>query len=96
MSNISAPLSNWTTFLEKLETEFLFYFFKDLLIYSWETQREAETQAEGEAGPMQGARRGARSQVSRIMPRAEGSAKPLSHRGCPETEISTIPRQSAP
>ena len=46
-----------------------------------DTQREAETQAEGEAGSMQGARRGTRSQVSRIIPWAEGGAKPLSHLG---------------
>ena len=48
-----------------------------------EREREAETQAEGEAGSMQGARRGTRSQDSRIRPWAEGGAKPLSHRGCP-------------
>ena len=35
----------------------------------------AETQAEGEAGSTQGARRGTRSQVSRIRPWAEGGAK---------------------
>ena len=46
-------------------------------------EREAETQAEGEAGSMQGAPRGTRSQVSRIRPWAEGGAKPLSHPGCP-------------
>ena len=53
--------------------------------FSLETQREreAETQVEGEAGSMQGARRGTRSQVSRITPWAEGGAKPLSHPGCP-------------
>ena len=45
-----------------------------------DTQREAETQAEGEAGPMQGAWHGTRSQVSRIMPWAGGGAKPLSPR----------------
>ena len=48
-----------------------------------DTEREAETQAEGEAGSMQGARRGTGFQVSRIMPWAEGGAKPLSHLGCP-------------
>ena len=32
---------------------------------------------------MQGARRGTRSQVSRVSPWAEGGAKPLSHWGCP-------------
>ena len=46
-------------------------------------EREAETQSEGEAGSMQGARCGTRSQVSRITPWAEGSAKPLSHPGVP-------------
>ena len=35
-------------------------------------EREAETQAEGEAGSMQGARHGTRSWDSRIMPWAEG------------------------
>ena len=48
------------------------------------TEREGETQAEGEAGSMQGADRGTRSRVCRIMPWAEGSAtKMLSHSGCP-------------
>ena len=46
-------------------------------------ETEAETQAKGEAGSMQGARCGTRSRVSRIMPWAESSAKPLSHQGCP-------------
>ena len=53
-----------------------------------ERKRGAETQAEGEAGPMQGAQHGTLSQVPRITPWAEGGAKPLSHRsalstGCP-------------
>ena len=48
------------------------------------TQREAETQAEGEAGSMQGARCETRSRVSRNRPWAEGGAKPLGHRGCPK------------
>ena len=48
-----------------------------------ESEREAETQAEGEAGSIQGARHGTPSQVSRIPPWAEGGAKPLSHWGCP-------------
>ena len=37
-----------------------------------DTQREAETQAEGEAGSLQGAPCGTRSQVSRIAPWAKG------------------------
>ena len=48
-----------------------------------EREREAETQAEGEAGSMQGAQRETQSRVSRIMPWAEGGAKPLHHRICP-------------
>ena len=60
------------------------FFFKDLFIYSFrESEREAETQAEGEAGSMQEARRGTRSLVSRITPRAAGGAKPLRHQGYP-------------
>ena len=46
-----------------------------------DTQRESER--EGEAGSMQGAGRWTRSGVSKIRPWAEGSAKPLSHWGCP-------------
>ena len=62
----------------------LFFFFKDLFIYSFrENEREAETQAEGEAGSMQEARCGTRSRVSRITPRAAGGAKPLRHQGYP-------------
>ena len=61
-------------------------FFKDF-IYLFMRDREthtqrgwgAETQAEGEAGSMQGARRGTRSQVSRIRPWAEGNTKPVSY-----------------
>ena len=35
------------------------YFFKDFIyLFMRDTEREAETQAEGEAGPMQRARRG--------------------------------------
>ena len=50
-------------------------------MYSWETQREAETQAEGEAGSMQEARSGTPSQDSGITPRAKADAQPLSHPG---------------
>ena len=50
-----------------------------------DTEREAETQAEGEVSSMQGAQHGTRSQVSRIRPWAEGGAKPLSHPGCPKS-----------
>ena len=48
-----------------------------------DTQRESETQAEAEAGSLQGARCGTRSQISRIRPWAEDGAKLPSHPGCP-------------
>ena len=48
-----------------------------------EAETQAETQAEGEAGSRQGAQCGTLSPVYRIMPWAEGGAKPLSHPGCP-------------
>ena len=48
-----------------------------------DTEREAETQAEGGAGSMQGAQYGTPSQVSRITPWTEGGGKLLSHQGCP-------------
>ena len=54
-----------------------------------DTEREAQTQAEEEAGSVQGAPRGTRSGVSRITPWAEGGAKPLSHPGCPDTHFHT-------
>ena len=63
---------------------FIFIFFKDFIhLFMKDTEREAETQAEGEVGSMQGAWPGTQSQVFRIMPWTEGGAKPLSHRGCP-------------
>ena len=43
------------------------FFFKDYL-FMRDTHREAETQAEGEVGSMQGARRGTRSQDSGSRP----------------------------
>ena len=52
-----------------------------------EREREAETQAEGEAGFMQGARCGTPSRVPRITPQAAGGAKPLRHQGCPGSQF---------
>ena len=49
-----------------------------------DTEKDSETQAEGEAGSMEGAGHGTQSRVSRIAPWAAGGAKPLRHRGCPE------------
>ena len=48
---------------------------------------EEQTQAEGEAGSLQGVRRGTRSWVSRIRAWAEGAAKLLSHLGCPSLSL---------
>ena len=45
---------------------------KYLFIYSWETQREAERQVDGEAGSLWGARHGTRSQDPGIRPWAKG------------------------
>ena len=67
---------------------YLFYFLSIyLFIHERHTQREAETQAEGEAGSMQGLQGGTRSQDSRIMPWAEVGANLLSHPGCPYSPI---------
>ena len=57
------------------------------------THTEAETQAEGEAGSMQGAPPGTRSRVSRTRPWAEGGAKPLSRPGCPHHHLLKFSRQ---
>ena len=57
-------------------------FLKILFIYSWEREREAETQAERKAGSMLEAWYGTLSRVSRITPWAEGGTKPLSHPSC--------------
>ena len=43
-----------------------------LFVYSWETHRERQRRRQREAGSLQGARCGTRSQGSRIMPWAEG------------------------
>ena len=52
--------------------DFLFFFKIFLFIHESHREREAETQEEGEAGSMLGARRGTRSLDSRIKPWAKG------------------------
>ena len=49
-----------------------------------DTEREAETQAEGQAGSMQGARCGTWSQDSEITPWAEGSRSTAEPLRCPD------------
>ena len=48
---------------------------------------EAETQAEGEAGSLWGARSGTWSQDPGIWPELEADAQPLSHPGAPQIYI---------
>ena len=48
-----------------------------------DTQREAETQAEGEAGSLQGAPGGTRSQDPGITTEPKADAQPLSHPDAP-------------
>ena len=62
---------------------FLFLFFLRFYLFARGTERERQTEAEGEAGSMQGAQHGTQSWVSRITPWAEGGPKPLSYPGCP-------------
>ena len=50
-------------------------------------EREAETQAEGEAGSMQGARRGTRSQDPRITTCTKGRHSTTGYPGAPEYEF---------
>ena len=57
---------------------FIYLFMRDT-----EREGETETQAEGEAGSMQGARRGTRSRHPGVTPWAEGGAQPLSYQGVP-------------
>ena len=60
-------------------------FLKDFIyLFMRDKERTAKTQAEGEAGSLQGAWHGTQSRVSRIKPWAESGTKPLSHQGCPE------------
>ena len=54
-----------------------------------DTQREPETQAEGEAGSLQGAQCGTRSQDPRMTPWAKADIPLLSHPGAPRSLSST-------
>ena len=47
------------------------------------TEREAETQAEGEAGSPQGAQCGTRFRIPGSCPEPKADAQPLSHPGVP-------------
>ena len=56
-------------------------FLKILFIYSRETQREAETQVEGEAGSMQEPDVGLDPRTPGLCPELEADAQPLSPPG---------------
>ena len=68
----------------------LFFIFKKDFIYLFtrDTHREAETQAEGEAGSMQGAECRTRSQIPGSCPEPKADAQPLSHPGIPENDLN--------
>ena len=59
------------------------FLLKILFIYSWETHGEAETQAEGEADPMQGAQCETQSQDLRITTWAKGRCSTSEHLDAP-------------
>ena len=63
------------------------FVFKILLVYSWKMQREAETQAEGEAGPLRGTQSRTQSQDQGSHPEPKTDAQPLSHSGVPAYQI---------
>ena len=65
---------------------FLFFSSKDsIYLFMRDREREAETQAEGEAGSLQGVQHGTQSWVSRIRPRAKGRCQTPE----PPTGVST-------
>ena len=59
-----------------------------LFIHERHTHREAETQAEGEAGSVQGARGGTRSRAPGSRPEPKADAQPLSHRASEKRELN--------
>ena len=59
------------------------FFFKIFNFFIHERQREAETQAEGEAGSLWGARCGLDPGIPGSWPEPKTDARPLSHPGVP-------------
>ena len=51
-----------------------------------EREREAETQAKGEAGSLQGAQCGTQSWIQGSRPEQKADAEPLSHSGIPDLQ----------
>ena len=74
--------------MELLEVGTAGIFKKDFIyLFMRDTHREAETQAEGAAGSLQGTRCGTQSRVSRITPWAKGR--------CSTAEPPRLPQQQA-
>ena len=65
----------------------MFLFLKILLVYSWKMQREAETQAEGEAGSLRGAQSWTQSQDPGLGSEPKADTQPLSHPGAPRVQM---------
>ena len=59
----------------------IFFIFEDLFIHKRHTKREAETQAEGEAGSSQRAQCGTQCQISGKHPEPKADNQNLSHPG---------------
>ena len=68
-------------FLESIV--FVFFFKIYLFIHKRYTERETETQAEGEASSLWGTRCGTRSQILGSRPEPKADAQPLSHPDVP-------------
>ena len=62
----------------------VFFFFLRFYLFIHERHRKAETQAEGEAGSLQGARCSTQSQDPGIMTQSKAEVQPLSHPDAPE------------
>ena len=94
MSNLRIELFKFYFQVEKSSKHhvctagFLYYFFK-IYLFTRDTVRETETQAEGEAGSLWGAQCGTRSRDPEVTPWAEGRAKLLGPRVPPALSISS-------
>ena len=70
--------SQYSGLVEAVEELIFFIFLKRFYLF----MRDTETQAEGEAGPTQGARRGTRSHDPGSRPGPKAGAEPLGPPGC--------------
>ena len=79
-----------TCFLYNLKPILNFSFLKKMILFFYlftrDTETEAETQAEGEAGSLQGPRCGTQSQDPGSRPEPKTDAQPLSHPDAPNSK----------